>query len=80
MSDLVLRASQRETQAPYSRILTYESLVHRHVIAVALRAPRRGASDSPPGPGRAGQGGPVPARGPAGAAGMGAAPGVTPCR
>jgi hypothetical protein len=49
--------------------------VHRHVIAVALRAPRRGASDSPPGLGRAGQGGPVPARGPAGAAGMGAAPG-----
>src|SRR6202042_960729 len=42
-------------------------------LVVCLRGPRREASDSLPVPGGGGRGGPVPARGSAGAAGVGGA-------
>jgi len=48
--------------------------------SVCLRGPRCKASDSPAVPGGGGRGGPVPARGPAGAAVMRAAARVTSCR
>ena len=52
-------------------------LVHLPVIPCGIQAPRRVASDAGASLGGAGVGGPVPARGPAGAAVMGAAARVT---
>ena len=52
-------------------------LVHLPVSPCGIQAPRRVASDAGASLGGAGGGGPVPARGPAGAAVMGAAARVT---